>query len=151
MKLNIVEIMNATKHRYPFLLVDKVLEVESSQYCKAVKNVTMNEMHFMGHFPECPIMPGVLLIETAAQTVAIASSFDEQEQEKDNEIPALLKVDEVKFYSPVIPGDVLIIEVENIRKHKFISLYKFKITCEGKMVCSGQLTFGRVSKDKIYN
>ena len=111
--LDIVEIMKILPHRYPFLLVDKVLEVEQGKRIVAIKNVTMNEPFFQGHFPDFPVMPGVLIIEAMAQVAAImaylASGNDSNEK-----VSYFMAIDNARFRKPVKPGDTLRIEIETI-------------------------------------
>jgi 3-hydroxyacyl-[acyl-carrier-protein] dehydratase len=111
--LDIIEIMAILPHRYPFLLVDRVLEVEQGKRIVALKNVTMNEPFFQGHFPGHPVMPGVLIIEAMAQVAAImaylASGSDANER-----VSYFMAIDNARFRKPVKPGDTLRIEIETI-------------------------------------
>jgi 3-hydroxyacyl-[acyl-carrier-protein] dehydratase len=114
MKLNIGEIKKIIPHRYPFLLLDKVLELEPNKRIIALKNVTINEEFFNGHFPEKPVMPGVLIIEAMAQAAAVfaAKSIDGN---VDKKIIYFMSIENAHFRKPVEPGDTLIIDVEQIR------------------------------------
>ena len=111
--LDIIEIMKILPHRYPFLLVDRVLEVEQGRRIVALKNVTMNEPFFQGHFPGHPVMPGVLIIEAMAQVAAImaylASGSDANER-----VSYFMAIDNARFRKPVKPGDTLRIEIDTI-------------------------------------
>ncbi|MGV3722133.1 MAG: 3-hydroxyacyl-ACP dehydratase FabZ [Actinomycetota bacterium] len=109
MTLNSQEISKLLPHRYPFLLVDRVLELTPGEYCKAVKNVTVNEPFFPGHFPEQAVMPGVLILESLAQSGAlILYSLPEHE----GKMLYLAGAEKVRFKKPVVPGDVLVNEVK---------------------------------------
>jgi 3-hydroxyacyl-[acyl-carrier-protein] dehydratase len=111
--LDINEIMAILPHRYPFLLVDKVLEVEQGKRIVAIKNVTMNEPFFQGHFPGHPVMPGVLIIEAMAQVAAIMAYLDSGSQAEDK-VSYFMAIDNARFRKPVKPGDTLRIEIETI-------------------------------------
>ena len=111
--LDIVEIMAILPHRYPFLLVDKVLEVEQGKRIVAIKNVTMNEPFFQGHFPGHPVMPGVLIIEAMAQVAAIMAYLASGD-EADDKVSYFMAIDNARFRKPVKPGDTLRIEIETI-------------------------------------
>lgn len=111
--LDIVEIMKILPHRYPFLLVDKVLEVEQGKRIVALKNVTMNEPFFQGHFPGFPVMPGVLIIEAMAQVAAIMA-YLASGNESNEKVSYFMAIDNARFRKPVKPGDTLRIEIETI-------------------------------------
>jgi 3-hydroxyacyl-[acyl-carrier-protein] dehydratase len=111
--LDIIEIMAILPHRYPFLLVDKVLEVEQGKRIVALKNVTMNEPFFQGHFPGHPVMPGVLIIEAMAQVAAIMA-YLASGSEADDKVSYFMAIDNARFRKPVKPGDTLRIEIETI-------------------------------------
>ena len=111
--LDIIEIMAILPHRYPFLLVDKVLEMEQGKRIVAIKNVTMNEPFFQGHFPGHPVMPGVLIIEAMAQVAAIMAYLASGD-EADDKVSYFMAIDNARFRKPVKPGDTLRIEIETI-------------------------------------
>lgn len=113
--IDIKEIMKLLPHRYPFILVDRILKVESGQKIVGLKNVTINEPFFQGHFPAEPVMPGVLILEGMAQTGGILAYLTEQELLKDKLI-YFAAIDGVKFRRTVVPGDQLILELKYIRK-----------------------------------
>ncbi|MFO8084710.1 MAG: 3-hydroxyacyl-ACP dehydratase FabZ [Desulfobacterales bacterium] len=114
-KLDALEIMSYLPHRYPFLLVDRVLEVTQGNKIVALKNVTINEPFFQGHFPQAPIMPGVLIVEGMAQAGGILF-FDALPPEKRGALIYFMGIDKVKFRKPVIPGDQLVFTVEIIKQ-----------------------------------
>lgn len=107
--IEIKEIFNRLPHRYPFLLVDRVINLEKGQSITGVKNITINEQFFQGHFPENPIMPGVLIIEAMAQVAGILALNSLEESPKS---VYFLSIEKAKFRKPVIPGDQLIIEIK---------------------------------------
>jgi len=109
---DITEIMNILPHRYPFLLVDKILAVVPGKKAVGIKNVTINEPFFQGHFPGRPIMPGVLLLEAMAQVGAVAILTDERFKEK---LPMFAGIDAARFRKPVLPGDQVVFEVELLK------------------------------------
>ncbi len=113
-QLDIQQILEYMPHRYPFLLVDRVLEFTPGERIVGLKNVTFNEPYFMGHFPDHPIMPGVLIVEAMAQTggLLLMNEVDDRE----NKLVYFMSMDEVKFRKPVRPGDQLIFEVEMVQK-----------------------------------
>ncbi len=114
--LNLEEIMRLLPHRYPFLLVDRVVELEMGQRIVALKNITFNEPFFQGHFPGRPIMPGVLIIEALAQTGGILALISTPECQ--GQPMYLLGLDKVRFRKPVVPGDQLRLEVTSVRGGK---------------------------------
>ncbi len=106
------EIQKVLPHRPPFLLIDKIVDTDNKTYVDAIKNVTINEPFFVGHFPGAPIMPGVLIIEAAAQAAAIVVM---ENPESKGKIPFFMSIDKVKFRKPVVPGDQLKIRIEILR------------------------------------
>lgn len=125
-------------HRYPFLLVDKVVEVEDEKRVVGLKNVSINEPFFQGHFPEYPVMPGVLILEALAQTGAIAVLGMEQNKGK---IGFLAGVDKCRFKRQVKPGDQLRLEVEIIRLKGPIGKGKAVATVDGEVACEAEIMF----------
>src|SRR5262244_584380 len=111
MIMDVVEIQKYLPHRYPFLMVDGVLEIERLKRIVGVKNVSINEQHFIGHFPGKPVMPGVLIIEAMAQTAA-ALVVETLGKESEGKLVYFMSVDEAKFRKPVVPGDSLHVRVE---------------------------------------
>ncbi|WP_128912820.1 3-hydroxyacyl-ACP dehydratase FabZ [Granulicella sibirica] len=131
--MNINEIMALLPHRYPFLLVDRVLEVERKTRIVAIKNVTINEPFFQGHFPGYPLMPGVLMVEAIAQTggALLLSEIPD----RDSKLMVFTSIEEAKFRRPVTPGDQLRIEVTVLQWRSRAVKMKGVITVEGKTVC----------------
>jgi 3-hydroxyacyl-[acyl-carrier-protein] dehydratase len=136
--IEIREIMAALPHRYPFLLVDRIIEIEPNKRIVGIKNVTFNEPFFPGHFPGRPIMPGVLIVEAMAQTAGVLAfkSVGEEEQGK----PVFfLGIDNVRFRKPVVPGDQLRMELEVTRHRHSIWGFKGQALVEGKVVAEAEL------------
>lgn len=136
--MDIKEIMSIIPHRYPFLLIDRVIEMEEGKSCTAIKNVTMNEPFFQGHFPGEPVMPGVLIIEALAQTGAVAMLSREEFKGK---IAFFGGIDKAKFRGKVTPGDTLRLEVEMIKIKRNAGIGKGTAYVDGKKVAEGELTF----------
>lgn len=134
--LDINEILKFLPHRYPFLLVDRVIELEPKMKIEALKNVTMNEPFFNGHFPSAPIMPGVLIMEALAQTAGILclKSLEPMTCKK----VYLMSMDKVKFRRPVIPGDQLRLAVQSLNIHKHGWKFKGKAFVEEKLAAEGE-------------
>lgn len=126
--IDINRIMEMIPHRYPFLLIDRVEGIEKDQRAVGIKNVTFNEPHFIGHFPQRPIMPGVLIIEAMAQTSAVLV-VDTLGKEAEGKLVYFMSVDEAKFRKPVVPGDRLELHVEKERSRG--NVWRFK--GEGKV------------------
>ena len=136
--LNIKEIMEILPHRYPFLLIDRVEEIETGKRAVAYKNVTMNEPFFQGHFPGEPIMPGVLIVEALAQTGAVAILSMPEYKGK---IALFGGIDKLRFKRQVVPGDVLKLEVEIIKRKGTIGIGSAIATVNGEVAVKGELTF----------
>jgi len=136
--MDIEEIKNIIPHRYPFLLVDRVIEVEEGQRVVGIKNVTINEPFFQGHFPQYPVMPGVLIIEALAQVGAIAMLGKEENKGK---LGFLAGVDKCRFKRQVKPGDQLRLEVEITRLKGAIGKGKGRATVDGELACEAEIMF----------
>jgi len=132
--LNIVEIMAILPHRYPFLLIDRVIEMEARTRVVAIKNVSMNEPHFPGHFPDYPVMPAVLQVEAMAQAGGALLLGEYSAEERADKLMFFTGIENARFRRPVLPGDVLRIEVtvENWRSRAV--KMKGECTVEGKLV-----------------
>ena len=126
-------------HRYPFLLVDRVEDIDGVKSARGIKNVTMNEPHFQGHFPGTPIMPGVTIIEALAQTAAVMVGVT-HELANTNMLIYFMAIDKCKFRRKVIPGDVLELHVETLRGGSKIWKFKGKGLVNGKMAAEAEFT-----------
>jgi UDP-N-acetylglucosamine acyltransferase len=141
--IDINEIKKIVPHRYPFLLIDRVLEIEEGKRCVAIKNVTVNEPFFQGHFPDMPIMPGVLICEAIAQTgvvMALRTSGNE------GKIVYFAGMDNIRFRRPVVPGDQLRFEVETIWAKGRLGKMHGKALVDKELVCEGDFTFSLADK-----
>ena len=136
------EILGLLPHRYPFALVDKVIEHVPGEKAVAVKNVTINEPQFQGHFPDRPLMPGVLIVESMAQVGGIIVT---QMPDLPKGLFVFAGINNVKFRKPVVPGDQLIITCEllSIKRQRFGKV-KGEVHVDGKLVCTGELMFSLV-------
>jgi 3-hydroxyacyl-[acyl-carrier-protein] dehydratase len=137
--LDINQIKQYLPHRYPMLLVDRVLDWETGKRITAIKNVTVNEEFFNGHFPNKPVMPGVLMIEALAQTAAILSFLTMDVKPDEDTIVYFLGIDGARFKRPVEPGDQLKMEVEILRVARGIWKYSAKATVDGQLAVEGEL------------
>ncbi|BAS67893.1 3-hydroxyacyl-ACP dehydratase FabZ [Bathymodiolus septemdierum thioautotrophic gill symbiont] len=139
MEMNIQDVKNYLPHRYPFLLIDRVLELEIGKSIVALKNVTYNEPQFTGHFPAQPIMPGVLIIEALAQATGILAFKSEVGKPIEGQIYMLVGVDKVRFKRMVEPGDQLRLEVEVMTVKRGIWKFKCIATVDDKVVTTAEL------------
>lgn len=137
--MDIVEIQKWIPHRYPFLLIDKILDLAPDSYIVALKNVTANEAFFQGHFPQKPVMPGVLIIEAMAQAAAVFARYSEPELVKDKTF-YLVGVDEFKWKQMVVPGDTMRIHMRSVRKRNPLWIMEGDVTVDGKIVTQGKVT-----------
>jgi len=138
-RMNINEVKNFLPHRYPFLLIDKVLDFEIGKSLTAVKNVSFNEPQFTGHFPSQPIMPGVLIIEALAQATGILAFKSEVGKPQDGQIYMLVGVDNARFKKMVEPGDQIILKVEVLTVKRGIWKFKGSAYVDDKLVTSAEL------------
>ena len=142
MSMDIHQILKQLPHRYPSLLVDRVLEIEKGKSVRAIKNVTINEPFFTGHFPHRPVMPGVLMLEALAQAAALLSFDALGASPDDNTVYYFAGIDGARFKRPVEPGDQLILEVELLRMKA--GIFKFKacgkvgndVAVEAELMCT---------------
>lgn len=139
--IEINEIMELLPHRYPFLLIDKVVDFEVGKSLHAVKNVTINEPFFQGHFPIKPIMPGVLILEAMAQATGVLG-FKTIEK-NDDTLYYFAAIDNARFKQPVVPGDVLDIHVEYLKERRGIGKFSCHAYVDGKVVCSADIMCAR--------
>ena len=136
LNMNIHRILKLLPHRYPILLVDRVLELEISTRIKALKNVSVNEPYFQGHFPEFPVMPGVLILEALAQASALLAF---SEGHNANTIYYFAGIDNARFKKPVVPGDQLILNAEVVRHKAGIWKFNAFATVDNEIVASADL------------
>ena len=146
-KLSMGEILKLLPHRYPFLLVDKILELEENKIV-GLKNVTINEPFFQGHFPGHPIMPGVLIIEAMAQTGGVLI-FSKSIEANKGKIPLFASIDKAKFKKPVYPGDQLIIKVEILKILRGVAKAKAEAYVDGELVAKAELMFTAVNENSL--
>ena len=139
MTMDIHQILQRLPHRYPFLLVDRVLEIEKDVRIHALKNVTINEPFFTGHFPHRPVMPGVLILEAMAQASALLSFASMDLDPGDDTVVYFAGIDAARFKRPVEPGDQLMIEATILRHKAGIYKYSAKATVAGELAAEAQL------------
>jgi 3-hydroxyacyl-[acyl-carrier-protein] dehydratase len=135
--MDIQKIQSLLPHRYPFLMIDRVLEAEAGTRLVAIKNVTINEPFFQGHFPGKPVMPGVLLIEAMAQATGLLAM--ESADVPKEAIYYLVGVDKARFKRPVVPGDQLVFEVEVLKRKREIWVFAAEVKVDGAMVASAEI------------
>ena len=140
--MDIHEILKQLPHRYPFLMVDRVISIDTGKSIRAIKNVTINEPFFMGHFPHRPVMPGVLMLEAMAQTAALLSFATAGVMPNEKSVYYFAGIDAARFKRPVEPGDQLMMDVSLLRAKS--GIYKFKgearvgteLACEAELMCT---------------
>jgi 3-hydroxyacyl-[acyl-carrier-protein] dehydratase len=137
--LDIHHILKKLPHRYPILLVDRVLEIERDKRIKALKNVTINEPFFVGHFPHRPVMPGVLMLEALAQAAALLSFESSDDKFDDDTVVYFVGIDGARFKRPVEPGDQLILEASIDRAKSGIYKYKTRASVGGETAVEADL------------
>lgn len=145
--MNIMEISKRIKQRPPFQMIEKVLELTPGQSARGIKNVSVNEPYFMGHFPGAPVMPGVLIIESCAQ---LCSLVTEEDGTDPNTLEVLLKVENFKFVKPVLPGDTLDITVTKTRQAGTLTSFDAVVRCEDGIRAKGSMTFTAVPKSAVF-
>ncbi len=148
-QLDIDQIRKFLPHRYPFLLLDRILELKPEQTLRALKNVTINEPFFQGHFPSHPVMPGVLIIEAMAQACAVLAAAGLDAVASDQRIYYFAGIDKARFKKPVVPGDQLLIDAKIIRRIRGIWRCEATASVAGKLVarCELMFTYKEVSGD----
>ncbi len=129
-------------HRYPFLLIDRVLDFTPGESLTAIKNVTINEPIFTGHFPGMPIFPGVLILEAMAQATGILG-FKTVTERADNELYLFAAIDEARFKRPVVPGDTMVIEVKFLKERRNMWKFYCEAKVDGQIVCTAELMCAR--------
>lgn len=135
--LDVNEIKRILPHRYPFLMLDRVTEWEEGQRAVGIKNVTVNEPFFQGHFPQQPIMPGVLQVEALAQLAGVLLYLDNQD---DDSLGMFRGIEKVKFRRQVVPGDQLRLEIQVLRKRSNVARFSGQVSVDGEMVCEAEFT-----------
>jgi len=146
-EMNIDDIIAHLPHRYPLLLVDRVLDFEKEKRIRAIKNVTVNEPHFLGHFPSHPVMPGVLIVEAMAQVggiLAFQSAPGDQEY-----LVYFTGIDGVRFRRPVRPGDQLVLELTCLRRRGHMWKFRGEAFVDGKLICEGELMATLMPRDNV--
>ncbi|MDE7361090.1 MAG: 3-hydroxyacyl-ACP dehydratase FabZ [Oscillospiraceae bacterium] len=147
--MNLLEINKRIKQRPPFQMIERVLELEPNVSAKGLKNVSVNEPYFTGHFPETPIMPGVLLIECAAQLCSLVIAPEGAADDADK-LYVLLKVKDFKFLKPVIPGDTLTIDVKCTMSGAGAYEFSAVISVDGTVKAKGSMLFTSMDKSAVY-
>jgi 3-hydroxyacyl-[acyl-carrier-protein] dehydratase len=137
--MHVEDIKEYLPQRYPFLMVDRVVELEIGKSIKAYKNVSVNEEFFLGHFPHKPIMPGVMIIEALAQAAGVLGFKSQEKKPKDGYLYYFVGADNARFKRPVVPGDQLILEAEIIAVRSGIYKFDCKASVEGKVVCTAMI------------
>jgi beta-hydroxyacyl-ACP dehydratase FabZ len=146
--LGINEVMDFLPHRYPFLMIDRILEFEADKRVVGLKNVTINEPFFQGHFPGHPIMPGVLLLEAMAQTGGVMALKSLPPEEVPKKVLYFMSIDKAKFRKPVLPGDQVRFELELIKSRGNIKSFKAEAKVDGVVVAEAEMMAMIVDKDK---
>jgi len=146
-EMYIEEIRRFLPHRYPFLLVDRVLDCVPGESLQAIKNISVNEPQFTGHFPEVPIMPGVLIIEALAQATGLLGFRTMSEEPSDDLLYMLVGVDNVRFKRQVVPGDQLMLNVKLLRRSKVIWKFECEATVDGQLVTKADLLCAAKEKE----
>jgi len=139
MSMDIKEILKCLPHRYPFLLVDRVVSCEPGKKIVAIKNVAISEPFFQGHFPENPVMPGVMILEALAQAAAILSFKTFNHASTENLLYYFVGIDRARFKKPVVPGDVLTLEVSVLRQVRGIGKFEARALVDGLLVAEAEL------------
>lgn len=136
--LDILKLLDYLPHRYPFLLVDRIIGMDSDEACVGIKNVTFNEPQFQGHFPGRPIMPGILLVEGMAQT---AGALCVHAQRLDRpKLVYFMTIDKAKFRKPVVPGDTVEFHLKKLNRRRNMWWYKGEARVRGTLVCEAELS-----------
>jgi 3-hydroxyacyl-[acyl-carrier-protein] dehydratase len=144
--MNIEEIIRHLPHRYPFLMIDRVIHLEPGKAAMAIKNVTFDEPFFQGHFPGQPIMPGVLIVEALAQTggLAFASGQENPGDAKDFRLPILAKIEDMRFRAAVSPGDQIRLSAEVLRAYESMAMVKVEAKVNETVVAQGKVVLATV-------
>lgn len=140
--IEIQDIQSIIPHRYPMLLIDRVLDYQSGKWLHAIKNVSINEPVFNGHFPDLSIFPGVMILEALAQATGILG-FRSKESTGENEMYLFASIDKARFKRPVVPGDTMHLHVEFIKERRGMWKFYGEAKVDGKVVCSAELMCAR--------
>jgi beta-hydroxyacyl-ACP dehydratase FabZ len=146
--INVLEIMDLLPHRYPFLLVDRVLELEMGKRIVGLKNVTINEPFFQGHFPGQPVMPGVLILEAMAQVAGVMAMKTVPAEQVKNKVIYFMTIDKAKFRKPVVPGDQVRFEVEVIRMRTNAMSFRGQALVDGGVAAEAEMMAMIVDREK---
>ncbi len=141
--MDILGVLEHLPHRYPFLLVDRVLALTPGESIVALKNVSFNEPYFTGHFPGRPVMPGVLILEAMAQAAGILAFVTANSKPTDNSVFYFVGIDNVRFKQPVVPGDQLILEVQVVRTVRDVWKFQAEAKVNGKLATGGDIMCAR--------
>ncbi|QQM28938.1 3-hydroxyacyl-ACP dehydratase FabZ [Martelella lutilitoris] len=144
-KMDLLEIMKFLPHRYPFLLVDRIIEIDGDDSAVGIKNVTANEPHFQGHFPEMPIMPGVLLVEGMAQT---AGAICARKADEIDNLVYFMTIDNARFRKPVVPGDQVRFKVVKQKQRRRVWKFHCEALVDGQLVAEADIGAMMVRKDE---
>ena len=139
LKYNVMEIMKFLPHRYPFLLVDRILEIVPGEKITALKNVTINEPFFQGHFPDVPVMPGVLIVEAMGQAGGVLAYASNPDEDPASYLIYFTGLDKVRFRKPVVPGDQMIMELIILKQRSKIFKMAGKVFVNKKLVAEAEL------------
>lgn len=137
--MDVHEVLRYLPHRYPFMLIDRVLECQPGEWLTALKNVTYNEPFFMGHFPQRPVMPGVLIVEAMAQATGLLAMCTDQAQLDSGSLYYLAGIDNARFKRPVEPGDQLVIRAERIRITRGVGKFAVESTVDGDLAARAEV------------
>ncbi|MCL4496808.1 MAG: 3-hydroxyacyl-ACP dehydratase FabZ [Deltaproteobacteria bacterium] len=138
-EIGIREILNLLPHRFPFLMVDKVIALEKGKSITAIKNTTINEPFFQGHFPSYPVMPGVLILEALAQAGGILAYKTEEDDDLKNMLTYFMGIDKARFRKPIFPGSTIVLNVELVKRKQFIWMFHGKALVDGKLCAEADL------------
>ena len=148
MTMSFEEIKPLLKQRFPLIMVDRVLAIELGKRIKALKNVTGNEIQFLGHFPDYSIMPGIFIVEAIGQCASILFSQTKSQGQDTSQFLVLGTIKEMRFFVPVLPGDTMILEVSILKMMAGAALVEGNVTVDGTVVAKGKLSFGQRVKSQ---